>query len=162
MRLRELLTDTRAVSEVLGVILMITVTAIIASIVATFVLDIGTQKAVAPQASFSTEYSPSTNGIDGRDGNLTITHESGDAIVVDELYLGGENIQQSNESTWEDFDGAGNGTKATATASGSIDGRSAVVASDHATIGADRGYKLRIVWQARNSTESATLYEEEG
>ncbi|MFC7202377.1 type IV pilin [Haloferax namakaokahaiae] len=73
MKLRTLFTDDTAVSPVIGVILMVAITVILAAVIGTFVLGLGEQTATAPQASFGFDYN-------GSAGNLTITHESGQSI----------------------------------------------------------------------------------
>jgi len=57
--------DDRAVSPVIGVILMVAITVILAAVIGTFVLGLGDQLGdSAPQASFSTDnVSGSTNGL---------------------------------------------------------------------------------------------------
>ncbi|MFW5905860.1 MAG: type IV pilin [archaeon] len=64
--------DDRAVSPVIGVILMVAITVILAAVIGTFVLGLGDQLGdSAPQASFSTD-----NVVnDSEDGNLTFDIE---------------------------------------------------------------------------------------
>ncbi|MEF8869094.1 MAG: type IV pilin N-terminal domain-containing protein, partial [Haloarculaceae archaeon] len=53
MQLKRLLTDDDAVSPVIGVILMVAITVILAAVIGTFVLGLGDQvQSTAPQASF--------------------------------------------------------------------------------------------------------------
>ena len=68
--------DEWAVSPVIGVILMVAITVILAAVIATFVLDLGGDQEQAPQASFS------------KSGG-TITHEGGDAIKPGAIELVG-------------------------------------------------------------------------
>jgi len=74
MRLRALLrADSRAASEVVGVILMVAITVIIASTVGAFVLGTGDRTGdTVPQAAFSYEFDDQTN--------VTITHDGGETI----------------------------------------------------------------------------------
>jgi flagellin-like protein len=85
MNLKQLLNDDDAVSPVIGVILMVAITVILAAVIGTFVLGLGDQvQTTAPQASFSFDYTNSTSG----DGDkLTITHSGGDSISPSNLYL---------------------------------------------------------------------------
>jgi flagellin-like protein len=72
MQLKNLFTDDSAVSPVIGVILMVAITVILAAVIGTFVLNLGQSvQQTAPQASFGFDY-------DG--GNVTVTHEAGDTI----------------------------------------------------------------------------------
>jgi len=64
--------DDRAVSPVIATILMVSITVVLAAIIGTYVLDIGEETQVAPQASFSCE-----GGI---------THEAGDTMSQQYLY----------------------------------------------------------------------------
>ena len=71
---KELFTEDgdRGVSPVIGVILMVTITVILAAVIGAFVLGLGDQVSNnAPQASFSFDFA---------DGNVTVTHNGGDNI----------------------------------------------------------------------------------
>ncbi|NLV12993.1 type IV pilin [Haloarcula argentinensis] len=95
--LKELLTDDDAVSPVIGVILMVAITVILAAVIASFVLGLGDQAQQAtPQASFSWDYDADTTSDgdwsgelaqDGTDGQVTITHDGGDTIEAGRLSL---------------------------------------------------------------------------
>ena len=66
------LTDDRGVSPVIGVILMVALTVILATVLGTVVLDFtGSISAQPPQAAFDYEFT---------DENVTITHVSGDQM----------------------------------------------------------------------------------
>ena len=75
MRVKQLLTDDDAVSPVIGVILMVAITVILAAVIAAFVLGLGDTEDPAPQVSFDTEYDPDTNS-----GEVTFTVQSGDSF----------------------------------------------------------------------------------
>ena len=82
MNFRKLLTEDRAVSPVIGVILMVAITVILAAVIGTFVLGLGDQVSEsAPQAQFTFQ-NPSA-------GTVTITHDGGDAIVGDNIEFAG-------------------------------------------------------------------------
>jgi len=72
--------DSRAVSPVIGVILMVAITVILAAVIGTFVLGLGDSVNSAPQASFSFETGQS-------DGNAVInaSHRGGDSVDVENL-----------------------------------------------------------------------------
>jgi flagellin-like protein len=88
MQLRNLLGDDDAVSPVIGVILMVAITVILAAVIGTFVLGLGDQVSdTTPSASFAFDFdnSASVSGDDLADsssdgGELTITHDGGDTI----------------------------------------------------------------------------------
>lgn len=77
MNIKNLIKDDNAVSPVIGVILMVAITVILAAVIATFVLGLGDSVSnTAPQASFSMDFDP--NG--GNSEIVTITHTGGDTI----------------------------------------------------------------------------------
>lgn len=69
---------TRAVSPVIGVILMVAITVILAAVIATFVLGIGDTGDVAPQTSFDST-------VDGE--QVVVQISSGDSLEVDDLEI---------------------------------------------------------------------------
>ena len=72
--------DDRAVSPVIGVILMVAITVILAAVIGTFVLGLGDQLGdTAPQASFTID----ENGAD----NISITKTGGQSIDGADLAL---------------------------------------------------------------------------
>jgi len=79
MRLKNLFDETddsRAVSPVIGVILMVAITVILAAVIGTFVLGLGDQIDSTPQASFSFDLDEDAT----TNGNLTIQHNGGDTL----------------------------------------------------------------------------------
>ena len=98
MNPKQLIHDDDAVSPVIGVILMVAITVILAAVIATFVLGLGDQVSnTAPQASFSFDYNAgvsqdwdnSEDGTADGDGTLNITHDGGDTINAGNLYIRG-------------------------------------------------------------------------
>jgi len=81
MQLKQLLTEDRAVSPVIGVILMVAITVILAAVIGTFVLGLGDQVSEnAPQASFSFDFTSD---------NVTITHEGGETLDSQNIRVNG-------------------------------------------------------------------------
>lgn len=81
--------DDRAVSPVIGVVLMVAITVILAAVIAGFVLDVGDLDDSAPNTQFEWE-------TDTTNDQVTITLTSGDSIELDTVLLeevdgGGEN-----------------------------------------------------------------------
>ena len=69
--------NDRAVSPVIGVILMVAITVILAAVIGTFVLDLGQNAGQsAPQASLDVELDDSTDQV-------TIEHTGGDDLLSD-------------------------------------------------------------------------------
>jgi len=95
MDFTQLFDDDRAVSPVIGVILMVAITVILAAVIGTFVLGLGDQvQSTTPQASFGFEKSTTDVEVDVVDDtttdtitvtSVTITHESGDTIDANNL-----------------------------------------------------------------------------
>lgn len=84
MRLRHLFEDEDAVSPVIGVILMVAITVILAAVIGTFVLGLGNQVSnEPPQASFEFDFDEGSiagYGASDDDDSVDITHESGQTI----------------------------------------------------------------------------------
>jgi flagellin-like protein len=109
MKLTNLLSDSddsRAVSPVIGVILMVAITVILAAVIGTFVLGLGDSVESAPQASFDFSYDTDT-------GNVDIRHRGGDnldpanvEIRIDGSPAESSDYDGSELSTFESF-GAG-------------------------------------------------------
>jgi FlaG/FlaF family flagellin (archaellin) len=78
MKLKTLFTDDDAVSPVIGVILIVAITVILAAVIGAFVLDLGGNQESAPQATL--EFSNSTS-------DLVVSHEGGDDLDNDTLSL---------------------------------------------------------------------------
>lgn len=82
MQIKELLNDDRAVSPVIGVILMVAITVILAAVIGTFVLGLGDQVSqTTPNASFQFDYDKDATA----DDSLTVTHGGGDTIQANEV-----------------------------------------------------------------------------
>jgi flagellin-like protein len=87
-KIKAILDDDRGVSPVIGVILMVAITVILAAVIGTFVLGLGDSLQQAPQSQISVEDAEHTSPIDGSlngDGDvtndtLTISHDGGDAL----------------------------------------------------------------------------------
>ncbi len=83
MEFKQLFDDDRAVSPVIGVILMVAITVILAAVIGTFVLGLGDQvQSTTPQASFGFDQTSSEeNGtLTGTHKAVTVTHETGDTL----------------------------------------------------------------------------------
>jgi len=157
MKLKELLADDDAVSPVIGVILMVAITVILAAVIASFVLGLGSQTQTTPNTAFSLDYSDNS-ALGTYDGNLTIVHDSGDPIIDDELYLRGDNFRPASANqSW-----AGYVDEDNATASGQTEGETAVVAGDRADLVADSDYEINVVFESTEGDASSTLASDEG
>jgi flagellin-like protein len=83
MKLKNLFTDDEAVSPVIGVILMVAITVILAAVIGAFVLGIGSNQEAAPQASIAFAYDQPVAD------NFTVTHDGGESVELDKLSISG-------------------------------------------------------------------------
>ncbi len=148
MQLKQFLDDDRAVSPVIGVILMVAITVILAAVIGTFVLGLGDQVSqTTPSASFQFDYDRNSSGSD----ELTVTHNGGDSLSPTETTIvasGGFNNSSGDgmgtRTTWGNMT-SDNSTDVTA-------GSSVTVQSTDL-----RDYTVRVVWQAAEGDSSAQL-----
>lgn len=121
------------------------------AVLGAFTLDIGSgQTAVSPpQVAFGFEY-------DAGSDLLEVTHEAGDVVRADELFVRGEGLTAAPEA---DMDGPGQWAGRT---SGTQGGQPAVVAGDAVTAGFEADGVCRLVWEATDGDTSATLASFEG
>lgn len=96
MKLAEALADEDAVSPIIGVVLMVAVTVILAAVIAAFVFGFGDEGDVPPQVSFEYEYD--------FDRNLTITVQSGDAFDSDRVTFRGDGLGDDTDQSWTAVD----------------------------------------------------------
>lgn len=148
MQLKQLVADDDAVSPVIGVILMVAITVILAAVIGTFVLGLGQNiEDTSPNAQFDTEYEDSGTGTCDADGNaesgkLDITHQSGPTIPAERLTV-------SEDGSDEDW----------STCSGST---SDVGAGDTASVNVESSATVRLVWTAEGGGQEDTLTTWEG
>ncbi|MEM4781046.1 MAG: type IV pilin N-terminal domain-containing protein [Halalkalicoccus sp.] len=123
--------EDRGVSPVIGVILMVAITVILAAVIGAFVLGLGDDLGDnAPQAQLS---------FDQDGDNVTVTHSSGDSFDATNLRFAGD---AAADTEWEDADGSG-----TEDAEDFRTGDSFSV-----TVDGDRGDTLRIVYDDGSSS----------
>ncbi|GAA3861813.1 hypothetical protein GCM10022627_08490 [Haloarcula argentinensis] len=147
MELKRFFNDDDAVSPVIGVILMVAITVILAAVIATFVLGLGDQVSnTAPQASFSTDYDSTA----GATGQVAVTHDGGDSIKASNLYFRGSDLNLgdgdivASDPVWPNSEATGSNSK--------------VVAGNSVDVGVDGGsFTLNVVFQSANGDTSATL-----
>ncbi len=147
---KELFNDNeRGVSPVIGVILMVAITVILAAVIGAFVLGLGDQVSNnAPQASFEFDFTNSSNA--------TITHGGGDDIEASsiEVSVGGSTAYS---------DGGPNGTPGDFnTDTGWADTISTGDSLEVWDISADgdgSGNTIRVVWSNPSGGSSNTIAE---
>lgn len=90
--------DPRGVSPVIGIVLMVAVTVILAAIVGSFVLDIGqSAEEDSPQASFQVSVDPAADEIE-------LTHMGGDELRHDETII---IVESDGRTRFDAVDGGG-------------------------------------------------------
>ena len=151
MELNHLFMDDEAVSPVIGVILMVAITVILAAVIGTFVLGLG-EEAVdyAPQASFTFDFEEGTvtatscNVSSAGDGTLDVTHDGGDELRDRRLNLTDD---EGNSVGWN-TSAAGGLCSGTGESVGSGDTTHLIVDDDDV---------VRVVWTSESGGNSATL-----
>jgi flagellin-like protein len=151
MQLKELLADDDAVSPVIGVILMVAITVILAAVIGTFVLGLGEQvQTTSPTAQFTFDYSQNASSNDTH--LLNVTHDGGDGVENSTVRI----VNDGNQFTKGDFSG---GSNRWFNPSGDT-----IQAGDSASLedgldGVNLDQNVRIVWQAEDGDRSSTLAE---
>jgi flagellin-like protein len=157
MQLKRLLTDDDAVSPVIGVILMVAITVILAAVIGTFVLGLGDQvQDTAPQASFNFDFS---QGTGSGDDLLTVAHDGGDAIPQAQLSSVGSGNGTSFDVAWSATDGDTNVDSKSVTGEVSAGDQMTFIAGTDDNM---RGATVRVVWASTNGENTATLGKWDG
>jgi flagellin-like protein len=140
MELKQLLTEDRAVSPVIGVILMVAITVILAAVIGTFVLGLGQNVQSTPQASFNFDFNQSSKSVD-------VTHNGGDRLEVGDNTNNVQIVSSDGDSTpWIN----------------STSPKQSIAAGDtkiHSY--SDNGTTVRVTWTGVNNESSATLGTQE-
>ena len=115
MDLKKLFTEDRGVSPVIGVILMVAITVILAAVIGAFVLGLGDQaSSSAPQAQFSSDFSGNetvelehAGGQNVDRGEISVrvagttVYEDGEVDTDAQFGDGGTSFEETSEN-WED------------------------------------------------------------
>ncbi|WP_435144272.1 type IV pilin [Halobaculum sp. P14] len=138
MDFKQLFTDDRAVSPVIGVILMVAITVILAAVIGTFVLGLGNNLQTSPpQASFGFDYTEV-----GGDYNVTATHQGGATLTTDNSKSVNLTAADTSYVTVAPFSVSGSGVSAGSTAEiGNVSGNTDV----------------RVIWTSSDGQTSQSL-----
>ncbi|WP_058367395.1 type IV pilin [Haloparvum sedimenti] len=171
MEFKEFLTEDRAVSPVIGVILMVAITVILAAVIGTFVLGLGDSvQQQSPTVTFAGDQGTET--VDGESVNaLTITHEGGDSVSQSNLDVGvnGEQgyVNESGpEAAWNQTGDVTAGSSVTVVAYGTsvtsleTTGENEYNSSNNATA-LTSGDTARVVWTSNDGSSSQTVFDRE-
>ncbi|WP_276258227.1 type IV pilin N-terminal domain-containing protein [Haloglomus litoreum] len=147
MQLTSVFADDEAVSPVIGVILMVAITVILAAVIGTFVLGLGDGVSnTSPSASFNFEYKTSGSPVcsdlvdDGGSNWVEISHTSGDEIPADQVTIsdGGGNAPTWNDCADPDV--------------------TDITAGNTAEVGLDPDDKIRILWSKDDDSATLTIW----
>ena len=120
----------RAVSPVIGVILMVSITVILAAVIGVFVLEFGSSVSDSPP---TVQFDMTVDS-----GNATILHEGGDVFEADSVSIT-NNTNNESESTFESV---------------------SVSAGDESkSFQVSDGDTVRVVWESDNGEKSNILFE---
>jgi flagellin-like protein len=158
MKLKALFEDDGAVSPVIGVILMVAITVILAAVIGTFVLGLGDRVSDAqPNAQFSFEYAEGAQEPDAAatSNYVNITHDGGEGVEGTQLEVtiggntawdnGAGDKYNTNGDDWQD-------SKLTAGSSVEIyEGDNDIT----------DGQAVKVIWGASGSDKTAVIGESE-
>ena len=155
MNISELFNDENAVSPVIGVILMVAITVILAAVIGTFVLGLGNDlQQSSPQATFSQNFDP---GPDPGNNTLTIAHSTGNSLQSDRVsvIVGSDTIYDDGSTN------APSGTDVSGPSGDTISAGDTITYEEDGTDVFESGDSVRVVWQSENGENSATLFQGE-
>jgi len=186
MDIKQLFADDDAVSPVIGVILMVAITVILAAVIASFVLGLGNQTQTgAPTTTIGFNYEQTDTENGDKYGFLKISHDGGDTVAYEELYVRGSGFRNSWEAPADDSSGdgddpshgdyspsntdldagsdrfLGSANQNWPAVAGSGDD-SAIVSGDFVYVGVKSDYEVSVVYQSREGDTSSTLNEHSG
>ncbi|UPV99695.1 type IV pilin N-terminal domain-containing protein [Halorussus gelatinilyticus] len=151
MNLKALFEDDGAVSPVIGVILMVAITVILAAVIGTFVLGLGDRVSQAqPSATFTFDYTQS-----GSADAINITHDGGAGVNADQV-----NVSVGGTNAWGKPDNAVNGFNSYS------DWNNKITAGDELSLYESSneikdGQTVKIIWTASGSDKTAVIGESE-
>ncbi|WP_096391492.1 type IV pilin [Halopenitus persicus] len=140
MNVKRFLDDDSAVSPVIGVILMVAITVILAAVIGTFVLGMGDDlQNTQPTASFNFDFEA------GNTGSVTISHAGGDTIdgTSDSVTIttsGGSSDLDGEPVSWNQEISAGTSKSVSLTSGNDWNGET-----------------VTVNWQSADGSSSATL-----
>lgn len=130
-------------SPVIGVILMVAITVILAAVIGTFVLGLGDQvQETSPNAQWDWDG-------DGSSTNVVLTHTSGDNVTASNVEMTGGGLAS----------GTCDGTGGTDTVSDWPDDEISAGQSCDVGTNPNTGNTLRLIWQSEGSSSTLTTYE---
>jgi len=155
MNLKHFAQDERVVSPVIGVILMVAITVILAAVIATFVLGVGSEQDATPQISLDFEYDESAGGSNTGDLTILVEGTSTEGFTANELGLRADDAalggDASDGDTWDQVSGAG------------YNAGDEISAGDSITLsGVSDDIDLNVIWVEDGESEASILAEFDG
>ena len=142
MNFKKVFMEERAVSPVIGVILMVAITVILAAVIGAFVLGLGDSVSeTAPNAQIDFDYDD-TNG-----DSLTLTHDGGNSFQVSNVELTGPDGTVSDLE--DDVSNGAWGDDGTVSA-----GSSVTIDDGDQNEDVDGGETIRVVWSGDGGSSS--------
>jgi len=108
----ECLKNKKGVSPVIGVLLMVVVTVILAAIIASFIFGMGTKMKSAPQVQLYLEDAPGPVNTSSDNELFIVTHYGGDDLILKDIKLQVLNATKSITLTWDGTKFSGGGLEA--------------------------------------------------
>jgi flagellin-like protein len=142
--------EGRAVSPVIGVILMVAITVILAAVIGTFVLGLGDRVSQAsPNANFGFSYGTDAGNAD----SVEITHDGGDGVEYEQVKVtvGGQDAWEAGTAQ-NDFSTSGWDSKITAGDTLTVDEGGEDIQD---------GDTVKVIWSASGSDKTAVIGESE-
>ena len=150
MKLHELSADDDAVSPVIGVILMVAITVILAAVIGTFVLGLSDSvQSTSPNAQFTFN--------ENNTGALEMTHDGGDGVDVGNLNVVSDNSSANLASNNICQNNSAPAPSQNWTSSELSAGDTCTIPSTYMS----EGESIRIPWEADGGSNSATLADYE-
>ena len=160
MNFKQLIADDDAVSPVIGVILMVAITVILAAVIGTFVLGLGEQvQSNSPNAQFTFEYS----GSSSTSSTMDITHTSGDTVSQNNFVVSSsEGDFTAGTHDGQNFDGVDSDNNLEPNADANA-GTTYTIEDGH-TVGSNgiAAGTVRVVWESDDGGNSDVLADWEG
>lgn len=160
MKLTALYTDEHAVSDVIGTVLIVAVTVVIAAAVVTFFIQISQQPQEVPQAAFDFDYQ-SDDSAPIRE-KVTIRHLSGEAVDASQVSILVEGAATpssvvNDRYTWRQLD-ADTPDEVVAGESVNVSRRSLRPTSPYNQLSLDSA-NVELIWTSPDGSQSFTLAE---
>jgi flagellin-like protein len=145
MKLSNIIHDDDAVSPVIGVILMVAITVILAAVIGTFVLGLGDQlQSTSPTASITFDQS---GDAAGNTAEVKISHDGGDKLNSDRIDI--QAPDENSDTAVDNWDG--DDSEITAGETVTVDGSG----------GYGTGVTIKVVWTSEGGGNSNVLGEHE-